>query len=605
MADQLTNYTLPQASYTSFDALTLKQYIINRLNQGGVFTDQNYEGSNLNAITDVIALSYHYLLFYLNQTSSESMFNEATIYENMNRIVKLINYKPAGYRTSLLSFQTTANAALPADIYTIPRYSYFTANGIIYSFAADATFSKSTSALEDLTTLYQENLLYQGPYVEYPAQAATGEPYETFTLVVKDNVTNTPVNIDQGSINVYVQSAVTGKYTQFNLTQSVFLDNSTAAVYELRFNENGFYEIKFGNGVFGQILNPGDLVYIYYIQSNGAAGIISAGQLNGNTLNFYTTPQFQTIASQVLNSNLNYLTPAQASLLSFTNTIASSPPNQPESVTDIRNNAPKSFFSQNRLLTAQDFITFITNNFSNIVISSEVVSNTEFINGYIKYFYDLGITRPNDDPRYLFNEVNFSQAGQDNNVYMFLVPAIKSTDANNNEYFLQNSQKNVIISSMANLKALNMELVPEDPVYTAFTLGLVQPGEQPTVDIAKSTFLVIKKSNDIRVDVNSLANNVNAIFQNYFNPQNCTLNQLIDVNSLVTDILSLNGVQTFYTMRVLSDGTTITSNNLSLLVFNPNYSNVDIEVTTSNIQLPYFKFPFLYNQTLLNNIIVE
>ena len=45
MADQLTDYTLPQASYTSFDALTLKQYIINRLNQGGVFTDQNYEGS--------------------------------------------------------------------------------------------------------------------------------------------------------------------------------------------------------------------------------------------------------------------------------------------------------------------------------------------------------------------------------------------------------------------------------------------------------------------------------------------------------------------------------------------------------------------------------
>jgi len=605
MADQLTDYTLPQASYTSFDALTLKQYIINRLNQGGVFTDQNYEGSNLNAITDVIALSYHYLLFYLNQTSSESMFNEATIYENMNRIVKLINYKPAGYRTSLLSFQTTANAALPPDIYTIPRYSYFTVNGIVYSFATDATFSKSTSALEDLTTLYQENLLYQGPYIEYPAQAATGEPYETFTLVVKDNVNNTPVNIDQGSINVYVQSAVTGNYTQFNLTQSVFLENSTAPVYELRFNENGFYEIKFGNGVFGQVLNPGDLVYIYYVQSNGTAGIISAGQLNGNTLNFYTTPQFQTIASQVLNPNLNYLTPTQATLLSFTNTIASSPPNQPESVTDIQNNAPKSFFSQNRLLTSQDFTSFITNNFSNIVTSSYVVNNNDFINGYIKYFYDLGITRPNDDPRYLFNEVNFSQSGQDNNIYLFMVPSIQTVDANNNEYFLQNSQKNIIISSMADLKALNMELIPEDPVYTAFTLGLVQPGETPTVDISNSTFLVIKKSSDIRVDTNSLANNINTVFQNYFNSQNCTLNQLIDVNNLVTQILSINGVQTFYTMRVLPDGTTVTSNNLSLLVFNPNYSDVDIQITTSNLQLPFYKFPFLYNQTILPNIIVE
>ena len=605
MADQLTDYTLPQASYTSFDALTLKQYIINRLNQGGVFTDQNYEGSNLNAITDVIALSYHYLLFYLNQTSSESMFNEATIYENMNRIVKLINYKPTGYRTSLLSFEATCGAGLPADIYTIPRYSYFTINGIVYSFASDATFTKSTSAIEDLTTLYQENLLYQGPFVEYPAQAATGEPYEVFTLVVKDNVNNTPVNIDQGSINVYVQSAITGNYTQFNLTQSVFLENSTAAVYELRYNENGFYEIKFGNNVFGQILNPGDLVYIYYVQSAGAAGIVSSSQLNGNQLNFYTTPQFLTIGSQVLNQDLNYLTPAQSSLISFTNTIASSPPNQPESVIDIQNNSPKSFFSQNRLLTAQDFNTYIKSNFSNIVTSSYIVNNNDFIKGYIKYFYDLGITRPNDDPRYLFNEVNFSQSGQDNNVYMFMVPAIKSTDSNNLEYFLQNSQKNVILSSMASLKALNMELIPEDPVYTAFNLGLLQPGETPTMDIYKSTFLVIKKSSDIRVDANTLTNNVNTIFQNYFNPINCTLNQTVNLNSLVSQILSLNGVQTFYTMRVLSNGTTITSNNLSLLVFNPNYSDVDIQVTTSNIQLPYYKFPFLYNQTILNNIIVE
>ena len=605
MADQLTDYTLPQASYTSFDALTLKQYIINRLNQGGVFTDQNYEGSNLNAITDVIALSYHYLLFYLNQTSSESMFNEATIYENMNRIVKLINYKPSGYRTSLLSFEATGGAALPADIYTIPRYSYFTVNGIVYSFANDATFSKSTSALEDLTTLYQENLLYQGLYFEYPAQTATGENYEVFTLVVKDNVTNTPVNIDQSSINVYVQSAITGNYTQFNLTQSVFLEASTAAVYELRYNENGFYEIKFGNGIFGQVLNPGDLVYIYYIQSNGAAGVVSSGQLNGNNINYFTTPQFIAISSQVLNPNLNYLTPTQSTSISFTNTIASSPPNKPESVTDIQNNAPKSFFSQNRLLTAQDFQTFITSNFSNIVISSQIVNNNDFINGYIKYFYDLGITRPNDDPRYLFNEVNFSQAGQDNNVYMFMVPSIQTVDANNKEYFLQNSQKNVILSSMANLKALNMELIPEDPVYTAFTLGLLQPGETPTMDIYKSTFLIIKKSNDIRVDVNSLANNVNTIFQNYFKSQNCTLEQLVDINSLVTQILSLNGVQTFRTMRVLPDGTTVTSNNLSLLAFNPNYSDVDIHVTTSNLQLPYYKFPFLYNQTILNNIIVE
>jgi len=604
MADTLTDYTLPQNSYTSFDALTLKQYIINRLNQGGVFTDQNYEGSNLAAITDVIALSYHYLLFYLNQTSSESMFNEATIYENMNRLVKLINYNPSGYNTSILSFQATSNQNLLPGIYTIPRYSFLSVNGIIYSFIKDVTFNVPTPGQNDLTSLYNENLLYQGQYVEYPGQVATGETFEVFTLLVKDNITNQPVNIDQTSINVYVQKFSTGVYTQFNLTNSLFLENSTSAAYELRYNENGFYEIKFGNGVFGQQLNPGDVVYIYYIQSAGAAGNVSVNAINSSNLNFYTTPQFNLIASNVFNPNLNYITTSQAGYIAFSNNLGSAPPAQPETVDQIRQNAPKTFYSQNRLITADDFNTFISTNFSNIVISSQVVNNYDYINGVIQYYYNLGITRPNTDPRYMYNEVNFSFAGQDNNIYIFLTPSIQTVNANNNQYFLQNSQKNAIISEMQDLKALNMELIPQDPIYTAFTLGLQAPGETLSTDIANTSFLVIQRTNDIRVDNNYIINSVNNIFITYFASADCQLGQLINLNDLVKQILSVNGVQTFYMQRVLADGTTITEDGLSLLVFNPNYSDLDISILKSNLQLPYYKFPFLYNQSIQNNIIV-
>jgi len=605
MANTFTDFTLDKNSYASFDALTLKQLIRDRLNQGGVFTDQNFEGSNISAITDIIALSYHYLLFYLNSTSSQSMFNETTIYENMNRLVKLINYKPTGFKTSLLSFNATGNENLPAGIYTIPRYSYFSVNGIVYSFIKDTTFNKITGQVEDLTTLSSENLLYQGPLVEYPAQGATGEVFETFTVSVKDNITNNPLNIDQDSFGVYVKDVNTGLYTEFNLTNSLFLESSTSPSYELRLNENGYYEIKFGNNIFGKKLNAGDLVYIYYLQSNGAAGVISANQLNGNTLSFYSTPQFNQIALDVLNTSLNYLNVSEASNISFTNDLASSPPNQPESVDEIRNNSPKTFFSQNRLITEQDFVTFVNKTFSNIVIDTKVVNNNTYIDTFIKYFYDLGITRPNDDPRYIFNEVNFSHAGQTNNIYIFNTPRIKNVDENNRQYFLQNSQKNVILSSMTNYKALNMELIPQDPIYTAFTLGLVAPNETPNEDIYKTTFLVVKKTPDVRVDINAIKNNINTVFQNYFKPENCKLGQLISINDLVTQILSVNGVDTFLLRRVLANGTTITSNGLSLLVFNPNYSTVDIDIISSNLQLPYFKFPFLYNKSILNNIIVE
>ena len=410
MSQNLTDFTLPRNSYATFDALTLKQLIKDRLNAGGVFTDQNFEGSNLNAIMDVVALSYHYLLFYLNTTSNESLFNQTSLYENMNRLVKLINYNPTGYKTSLLSFEATANTNLPLNIYTIPRYSYFTINGIYYSFPNDVTFSKSLTGVEDLTSLYDENLLYQGKTIEFPPIGATGEPFETFTIVSKDTATNTPLNIDQSSIDVYVNNAATNVFTQYKVTNSLFLESSDSNSFELRINENEFYELKFGNGVFGKKLNPGDGVYIYYLQSDGASGIISPNQLNGNTINFYSTPQFNRIKQDVLNTSLNYLNTTNVSYISFTNPIASSPPSEKESVDEIRLNAPKTFFSQNRLITEVDFTTFIDKNYKNIITSSSTVNNRNYIENYIKYFYSLGITRPNQDARVLFNEVNFAHA---------------------------------------------------------------------------------------------------------------------------------------------------------------------------------------------------
>ena len=76
MAKQtLTDFTLTTDSYASFDAVSLKSLIKERLNQKSFFTDQNYEGSNLSSVIDIIAYSYHVLIFYLNQTSTESMFS--------------------------------------------------------------------------------------------------------------------------------------------------------------------------------------------------------------------------------------------------------------------------------------------------------------------------------------------------------------------------------------------------------------------------------------------------------------------------------------------------------------------------------------------------
>ena len=61
------NYTLPKDSYIAFDALTLRQLIISRLNEQGVFTDQNYIGSNLACIIDIVSYTFNTLIYYLNK----------------------------------------------------------------------------------------------------------------------------------------------------------------------------------------------------------------------------------------------------------------------------------------------------------------------------------------------------------------------------------------------------------------------------------------------------------------------------------------------------------------------------------------------------------
>ena len=76
----LTEFNLPPNAYTGFDAQSMRDLIVNRLNADTTinFTDQNFEGSNVSALIDILAYTYHTLLFYLNQTSSESNFAESS-----------------------------------------------------------------------------------------------------------------------------------------------------------------------------------------------------------------------------------------------------------------------------------------------------------------------------------------------------------------------------------------------------------------------------------------------------------------------------------------------------------------------------------------------
>jgi hypothetical protein len=602
--NQFNDFNLPVNAYASFDALSLKNLIITRLNSSNNYTDQKYEGSNLSSIIDIIAYAYHVLLFYLNRTSAETTLTTAELYENVNKIVKLIGYDPIGNQTAILPFQATANSNLTNGTYTIPRYSYFNINGTNYSFNSDITFTKNGSGnTTPLTDLQDNNLLYQGTYTEYPTYTATGAPFEVLILsVVGPNAQN--VIIDHFNIDVYVKNSINPNaiWNLWTPTASLFLEKSTALKYEIRLNENGRYEIKFGDGITGQQLVPGAQVAVYYLQSAGVKGQVGPSTLNNKPLFFYNTARFNTIKTNVISPNLNLITSLEAANIVFSNTDVSTNFAATESVNSIKQNAPNTFRSQYRLITPDDFINYINKNYSNIITSTKVVNNWDYISGNLKYYFDLGVTNPNTQSRVLFNQVKFADSSNFNNVYIYAVPKlIKTSSLSTRVNYLNNAQKQLILNDLQNSKLTTAELIINDPVYVEVSLGVNTPGLALTPSISDSTRLIITRDIASINDAISIKKIIAGIFTNYFATTNDNLGLLVDISYLNNQILNINGVTNVTTQYTDANGQVITVPGVSLLIYNPVYPYNDIHAYTQNVPLPYFKFPYLKNSTTLIN----
>jgi len=605
--NQFNDFNLPVDGYAAFDALSLKSLIVNRLNANNIITDQNYEGSNLSSIIDIIAYSYHVLLFYLNRTGAEATFTTAELYDNINKIVKLIGYRPIGAQTSILPFQATGNSAIRPGLYTLPRYSYVSANGTVYSFNADITFTKRTTNTEELTDLQDNAVLYQGRYTEYPVYTAAGSPFELLTLTVVDSSGKNTI-IDHFTIDVYVKNntVTTPKWVKWSPVQSLFLERSNSTAYEIRLNENGRYEIKFGNNITGQQLNPGDQVAVYYITSDGAAGQIGTNLLNGSKIFLYSTPQFNTIQANTTPSNLNLLTATQLVNINLSNNDPSTPFKDIENVESIRTNASSTFQSQYRLVTTSDYENFIVGNYSNIVASCRVVNNWDYIQGHLKYYFDLGVTSPNNESRVLFNQVKFTDSTNFNNIYIYAVPKLqRTTTLTSRINYLNASQKQLILNDLVDTQLATTESIINDPVYMQVDLGINIPNYSVDPSISQYTKLVITRSPTAKQNANTIALLVANIFTKYFATTNDNLGLLLSINTLTNQILQFGDITNIQTVAQLSDGTVHAVPGISLVMFNPIYPYNDINIISQDIQLPYFKFPYLNNASnFINKISV-
>lgn len=604
-----TDYNLPQNAYATFDATSMRQLIIDRLNTNNVFKDQNFEGSNLSALIDIIAYMYHVLLFYLNQTASESFFSQASLYENMNKIVSLLNYKPVGDQTSVVNFETYTRSALPLGQYTIPRFTYIISSGKTFSLLDDLTFEKVTTEDNEFTPT-SNTTLYQGTIVENSPYTATGEDFET--IFITDTVTGTAAAnnqtfISDNSFRVFVLESDSNTWHLYSEVSSLYLASNVGRFFEKRLNDQNQYEFKFGNGINGRKLLEGDTVVIYYVISDGVEGEITANNLSGNLI-FFNSITYNNIKADIY-SGTNLLPLNRLSNIILKNPYDSIRVKPRETVNQIRNNVPRLFASQNRAVTTDDYTQYILKNYSDIIVSCKTINNNTLVNTYLPYFYGLGLQQPNSDPSYMLNQVNFMTSTNFNNIYTFFVPTYGVLRSEEFPVPLSLGQKLLIVNELEKIKLATHQIVPMDPIYKAFSFGLLFETELPFYQVKDETVLVLKRSilsNFNKEKIKSLAI---SIVQDFFSAESnpdITLGGIVDLSVLANSLLSITGITGLLTRRTSPDGLIREVPYINMVVWNPNYSTADVQFISQSLRLQPFEFPFLQQQSLLSTkIIVE
>jgi hypothetical protein len=473
--------------YLQISAENMKELIKRNLSENENFTDHLFEDSNLTTLIDVFSFMFESLIYYVNHGASESIFIDSRVYENMNRIVKMLGYNPLGILTpniEVLYVSRDQEEDLGFVQKIIPKYTSVDTgltdrfgNQIYYSTVDDRFINPilSNSIRIMPETSDTTSTLYNGKWRVYDQTFfADGIPYEEFTLDLIDMEDQTKDNyrlIAHPFVHVYIKRFNSDidefEYLYFSpLEQGTLFGTEISTisgdedVFELRLNERKRYTLKFGDGIHGSKLLPEDEIFVVYLQSNGVDGKIGSTVLTDSISPGAITTGISGLDNETY---LNFIGLSSDDIISsddlqklfIKGSAASSDFENFEDIDSIRDNAPNWFKSNGRLVTAADFRNFIISRYKNSVIDSKVMNNwsylAEFL-GYLDRYNKLTLTNARKE------NFPFSDSCDFNNVYIWSKYRTDGFCTRTIERSMQSS-KTLTVEPIL-LKALDVNFIP-------------------------------------------------------------------------------------------------------------------------------------------------
>lgn len=297
----------------------LKEFLSNQ----DQFKDYNFDGSGLSVLLDVLAYNTYYNSFYLNMMSTETSLTTAQQRNSVVNLAKTLNYTPRSTTSARITGSLELTVSANNSSFTLPKYTRFSASldGEQYTFLTESSITIFPNANTEYVS--ESVTLVEGTFASERYLVNTADKEQRFII------NNTLA--DTSTLSVRVINSTTDTTTRVFTPAENSVDlNPSSLVYFLEEIEDGKFQVKFGDGVLGTALTNGNVVYFEYLVSAGKAA-------NGiRTLTYAST------ISDVTN-------------IDFTPVSSSYGGDDRESIDKIKYNAPKSYTSQNRAITAEDY----------------------------------------------------------------------------------------------------------------------------------------------------------------------------------------------------------------------------------------------------------
>ena len=313
-----------QVNITDLDfddiASNLKEYLKGQ----STLKDYNFEGSNISLLIDLLAYSSHVSAFNANMVASELFLDTAQIRKNVVSRAKEIGYTPTSATASMATIDLQVNNPLiggevPTSLTLNRGHKFKTAyDGLVFPYVL--LESKTISPLDGIFKF--ENLkLYQGT-MNSDIFAYNGQ-IQNQRFALSEEL------VDTSSITVTVQSTGGGS-SAWAKSEDISGVDKDSKVWYVQENDQGLFEVYFGDGVISAEPLDGDTITISYLVTNathteGANIFTMSDSIGGNS---------------------------DVTLITKT---ASSGGKDKEDIESIRFAASKFYTSQNRLVTVDDY----------------------------------------------------------------------------------------------------------------------------------------------------------------------------------------------------------------------------------------------------------